>query len=79
MTWHEADDFPAQSISWGYSDGSSGSAFYSYADLAYWVQIDLLPLMNPALDLSWVQVWGYSGGGAYADIVLYDEFEFCVP
>jgi hypothetical protein len=41
------------------------------------VLVDLLPEMTPGKQLSYVRVWGYSGGGALADITRYDQFEFC--
>ncbi len=76
-TWHEPKDSPLQSIEWGYSDGSTDSTLRFSGDLAGWVQVDLLPEMDPTRDLSYIRVWGYSGGGAYPDITLYDQFEFC--
>ena len=76
-TWHEADDSPLQSIEWGYSDGSIDSGLLYAADLAYWVQADLLAQMDVTKDLSYIKVWGYSGGGKYVDLTLYDTFEFC--
>ena len=76
-TWHDGDDSPAQSVEWGYSDSTTGSTFLSSGDLAGWVQVDILADLDLAKELSYIQVWGYSGGGAAADIVLYDQYEFC--
>lgn len=75
-TWHD-DDSAAQSIEWGYSDGSADSTLLFGDELIGWVQVDLLPLLDLSKDLSWIQVWGYSGGGALVDITRYDQFEFC--
>jgi cysteine-rich repeat protein len=76
-TWHDGKDSPAQSIEWGYSDGTTDSSFLGAADLAGWVQVDLLPEMTAGKALSYIQVWGYSGGGGLVDVTLYDTFEFC--
>jgi len=76
-TWHDASDNPAMSIEWGYSDGSTGSFYQGTSDLAGWAQVDLIPEMDSNKSLSYITVWGYSGGGSLADLTLYDTFEFC--
>jgi hypothetical protein len=76
-TWHDGDDSPAMSIEWGYSDGSTGSTFLGAVDLYGWVQVDVLPHLDYGKELSYIKAWGYSGGDATADIVLYDDYKFC--
>jgi hypothetical protein len=76
-TWHDGDDSPAMSIEWGYSDGSTGSTYLGSVDLYGWVQVDVLPHLDYGKELSYIKAWGYSGGDATADIVLYDDYKFC--
>jgi MYXO-CTERM domain-containing protein len=76
-TWHDPGDSGIQSIEWGYTDGTTGSTFKGSADLAGWVKIDLLPLLNNGKSLSYVRAWGYSGGLSLPDIVRYDDYEIC--
>ena len=42
-----------------------------------WEKIELLASLDPAEELTGLQVWGYSGGGAAPDITRYDDFKLC--
>jgi hypothetical protein len=76
-TWHDPADSPAMSIEWTYDDGTAGSTFLFGNQLAGWVQVDLLALLDPNKRLDYVRAWGYSGGGPTADITGFDDWEFC--
>jgi hypothetical protein len=64
-------------VEWGYTDGSTGSVVLFSGQLAGWNQINLLPSMTSGKTLNRIQLWGYSGGGGYADITRLDDFLFC--
>ena len=76
-TWHDTTDSPAMSTEWGYSDLSTGSGFYGSGELDGWQQHDMLADLDPSKELDYILIWGYSGGGALADITLVDAVSFC--
>jgi hypothetical protein len=74
-TYHNVTDNPAMSVNWTYSDNTTGMTFLGTNQLAGWVQVDILPLLNPAKSLSQITVWGFSGGGT--QLTKVDTFLFC--
>jgi hypothetical protein len=77
-TWHDPAEGAIQSIEFRYSDGTAGSTLVFNTTVGNgWEQIDLLPLLDPAKQLSGIVVWGYSGGGPGADLMRADSFKFC--
>ena len=76
-TWHDGADSPAMSVEWGYSDNTTGNTFYGGNQLSGWQNHNILALLIPNKSLSFLRVWGYSGGGPAADIVHFDDFRLC--
>ncbi len=76
-TWHDAADSPAMSVEWGYSDNTTGNTFYGAGQLNGWQNHDILALLAPNKSLTWLRVWGYSGGQNLPDITRYDDFALC--
>lgn len=76
-SWHDAADAPAMAVEWTYSDGTTGILVLSGPALAGWQAHDLMPSLDVTKELASVRVWGYSGGGAAADITRFDAFAFC--
>ena len=59
------------------TDATTGSLIWSNAQLAGWVEVDILPMLTAGKSLKRLQVWGYSGGGVPTDIARFDDFLFC--
>lgn len=76
-SWHDAADAPAMAVEWTYSDGTTGMLVLSGPALAGWQVHDLMPSLDVTKELASMRVWGYSGGGAAADITRFDGFAFC--
>jgi hypothetical protein len=79
-SWHDAGDYPLMVVNGGYADGSTDSETFLPGALSGWQQADLLPLLDPTKDLTWVQPAGYAGTpNSIPDVARFDSFEFCTP
>lgn len=76
-TWHDAADYPAMLVVWGYSDNSTGSVHLFNDELSGWVHVDILPQLDPAKSLTRLTVSGYFGGDLLPDISRFDDFRLC--
>jgi hypothetical protein len=77
-TWHDPTDSAIQSWTAFYSSGRSSSGLIiNTTSGSGWEKIELLASLDPAEELTGLQVWGYSGGGAAPDITRYDDFKLC--
>lgn len=74
-TYHNPNDGPLMEIDWTYSDNSKGQLVLFSQQLANWVFVDLLPLMDKSKSLTNITCWGFSGGGS--QLTRVDTFLFC--
>lgn len=76
-SWHDISDNPILYAEWGYADNTSSGLLFLGDQLDGWQQHELLGNLSKAKSLTWLRIYGYSGGGPAADISRYDDFLLC--
>ena len=64
------------SVWWDYSNGTSGSTYFSELNPG-WNTVDILSELDQNLELITITFWGYSGAGSEEDVTIFDAFNFC--
>ena len=77
--WHDGEFGALTVVNWFHSDGTEGQHVFSPLDvnMAGWVELDLLPHLDPDIEIVLLRVWGYITTEDVVPWARFDQFEFC--
>jgi len=78
--WHGGEFGALTVVNWFQSDGTEGQYVFSplNMNMAGWVELDLLPHLDPDIEIVSLRVWGYITSDDIVPWARFDQFEFCV-